>query len=254
VTGTAVYLYAVTGGPARPLPGGLTGVSATPVRTVEHAGLTAVVSSVPLPEYDADALRGNLEDLAWLEQTARDHHTVVTVVSQRTATAPVRLATIFHDDRRVAGLLDDHGDQIRQALAQVAGHAEWGVKVYGDPRPKPLESVSTEANGPGAAYLRQRDRQRRSAEQAAQRLSAHAGRIHDRLAARAAAVRMHRPQDPRLSGHSGVMLSNTAYLVADQASAAFTTTAEHLSATLDDVQIEVTGPWPAYSFATLQDP
>src|SRR5262245_51269756 len=110
VTGTAVYLYAVTRGPDRPVPAGLTGVSGTPVRTVEHAGLTAVVSSVPLAEYGADALRDNLEDLVWLERTARAHHAVVMAVAQVAATAPVRLTTIFHDGRRVAGLLDDRGD------------------------------------------------------------------------------------------------------------------------------------------------
>jgi hypothetical protein len=254
VTGTAVYLYAVTRGPDRPVPEGLTGVSGTPVRTVEHAGLAAVVSSVPLAEYGADALRDNLEDLVWLEQTARAHHAVVVAVAQVAATAPVRLTTIFHDGRRVAGLLDDRGDQIRHALARVAGHAEWGVKVYGDSaRPSPEPEPIT-AGRPGTAYLRQRNRQRRGAEQAARQLAAHAGRIHDTLAARATAVHPHRPQDPRLSGHSGVMLSNTAYLVADRECVGFTAAAERLGAAVTGVEVEVTGPWPAYSFATLQDP
>ena len=256
MTGTAVYLYAVTRGPDRPVPEGLTGVSGTPVRTVEHAGLAAVVSSVPLAEYGADALRDNLEDLVWLEQTARAHHAVVVAVAQAAATAPVRLTTIFHDGHRVAGLLDDRGDQIRHALARVAGHAEWGVKVYGDsarPSPEPEPEPIT-AGRPGTAYLRQRNRQRRGAEQAARQLAAHTGRIHDTLAAHATAVHTHRHQDPRLSGHSGIMLSNTAYLVAHRERVGFTAAAEQLGAAVTGVEVEVTGPWPAYSFATLQDP
>ena len=254
MTGTAVYLYAVACGPDRPVPEGLTGVSGTPVLTVEHAGLTAIVSSVPLAEYGADALRDKLDDLVWLERTARAHHAVVVAVAQVAATAPVRLTTIFHDCRQVAGLLDDRGGQIRQALARVAGHAEWGVKVYGDSRRLSPEPEPITAGSPGTAYLRQRNRQWHGAEQAARQLAAHTGRIHDTLAARATAVHTHRPQDPRLSGHSGIMLSNTAYLVADRECAGFTAAAEQLGAAVTGVEVEVAGPWPAYSFATLQDP
>src|SRR5262249_18293694 len=79
--------------------------------------------------------------------------------------------TIFHDVRRVAGLLDDRGDQIRQALAQVARHAEWGVKLYGDPRRLSREPEPITAGSPGTAYLRQRNRQRRGAEPPARQLA-----------------------------------------------------------------------------------
>jgi hypothetical protein len=49
------------------------------------------------------------------------------------------------------------------------------------------------------------------------------------------------------------MLRNTAYLVADQECVGFTAAAEQLGAAVTGIEVEVTGPWPAYSFATLQD-
>ena len=67
---SAVWVYALTerGGAALP---GVTGVAGGPVRLVDADGLTAVVSSVSLEEFGEEALRRNLEDLAWLEAVAR---------------------------------------------------------------------------------------------------------------------------------------------------------------------------------------
>ncbi|MCM0676284.1 GvpL/GvpF family gas vesicle protein, partial [Micromonospora phytophila] len=81
------------------------GMDGTPVRAVRAAGLVAVVSAAPLSEYGEEALRRNLEDLAWLERAARAHHAVVAALSRAGAVVPARLATVHHDDARVAGQL-----------------------------------------------------------------------------------------------------------------------------------------------------
>jgi hypothetical protein len=247
---SAVYLYAV----AQNLdPAGLrtvTGVSATPVRTVEQAGLTAVVSTVPISEYGAEALRNNLEDLAWLERTARAHHDVVAVTARHAVTAPVRLATVFHDDQRVTSLLEECGPGIAQALARVAGCAEWGVKIYGESRSRAEPEPEEVGLSPGTAYLRRRDRQRRGNEDAFRAMAQRAEEIHGALAAHAVAIRFHRPQDPKLSGHQGMMLRNTAYLVKD--GDAFTAALGRINTGQDGLRVEITGPWPSYSFATLE--
>jgi hypothetical protein len=247
---SAVYLYAVAQNLDPDELRTVTGVSATPVRTVGQAGLTAVVSTVPLSEYGAEALRNNLEDLAWLERTARDHHDVVAATVRHAVTAPVRLATVFHDDQRVRELLQERGTGISQALARVAGCAEWGVKIYGEPRPRAEPEPEEVGQSPGTAYLRRRGRQRRGNEDAVRAMAERAEEIHGTLAAHAVAIRFHRPQDPKLSGHQGMMLRNTAYLVED--GDAFTAALGRLDAGSDGLRIEITGPWPSYSFATLE--
>src|SRR4051794_36070272 len=65
---TAVWVYAVRGGEA-PAPEA-SGVSGEPVRCVRAAGLTAVVGTVPLAEFGAEALQRNLNDFDWLADTA----------------------------------------------------------------------------------------------------------------------------------------------------------------------------------------
>ncbi|MGP3956719.1 GvpL/GvpF family gas vesicle protein [Nonomuraea sp. 3N208] len=266
MTDTAVYLYAVTNA-RHPVAGEVAGVSGSPVRMVSHSGLAAVVSTVPLSEYGEQALRENLEDLGWLESVARTHHAVVRTVAELGPTAPVRLATVFHDDGRVRELLEERRAGIKHALSRVTGRSEWGIKVYGtaptgspanDHQASPSPPTVPEAAfsraqrpGPGVAYLRRRSAQRRQREDVTQALAGRAEQVHARLAPHAIASHRHRLQDRRLSGHDGVMVLNAAYLIEDPH--AFTEAAADVAAQWGDVRIEVTGPWPAYSFTTIEE-
>src|SRR5918999_1254159 len=127
---SATYLYAITrdtGGGTTPE---LTGVAGTDVRVVTQAGLRAYVSTVPLEQFDEDALRRNLEDLAWLEVTARAHHEVVEAVARTAPTAPVRLVTVYRGDDHVRHMLGERAGEFEGVLDGIAGRAEWGVKLY----------------------------------------------------------------------------------------------------------------------------
>ncbi|MFD0534212.1 GvpL/GvpF family gas vesicle protein [Actinomadura luteofluorescens] len=117
---TGVYLYGVARGLDPAALGDTTGVAGAPVRGVAAAGLTALVSTVRLAEYGEAALRANLEDLEWLEATARAHHDVVDRAAHAAPTAPVRIATIYRDDARVAEVLTDEGGRFTEVLDLIA--------------------------------------------------------------------------------------------------------------------------------------
>jgi hypothetical protein len=260
MTESRVYLYAIARGlePARLE--ALTGVSGTPVRTVRQAGLVAVVSTVPLSEYGERALCRNLEKPEWLERAAREHHAVVEVVARHVPAAPIWPATVFRDDRRVANLLDERRAQFGTTLSSVTGRSEWGVKVYVQSGAYSAEHDSVPEAGPfdrgqrpGTAYLRRRRPQRQGGEDSIQRMAATAEKINGELMSHASAHRRHRPRGPRLSPHDGVMILNVAYLVDDGNGVAFVAAAERLEARLRGTRVEVTGPWPAYSFISLED-
>ncbi|NVI91592.1 GvpL/GvpF family gas vesicle protein, partial [Actinomadura sp. BRA 177] len=183
MTGTAVYLYGVARGLDPADLGGAPGVAGAPVRGVAAGGLTALVSTVALADYGEAALRANLEDLAWLEATARAHHDVVDRAAHAAPTAPVRIATIYRDDARVAEVLSAQGARFTEILDLISGRSEWGVKAYaapetlrgetgagGDtdpggglaPRAEPLTGPQpAPEGGVGTAYLRRRQEERR---------------------------------------------------------------------------------------------
>ncbi|WP_083982146.1 GvpL/GvpF family gas vesicle protein [Actinomadura hibisca] len=254
--GEAVYLYGVARGLDPAALDQVTGVGGAPVRPITAGDLTALVSTVELAHYGEQALRANLEDLEFLEATARAHHDVVDRAAHAAATAPVRIATIYRDDQRVEEILTRQREQFTRVLDRVAGRSEWGVKVHAHPEayeaaPDPAAPDGGEqraGGGAGTAYLHRRQQQRRQHQNAARHIAEQAQAIHAELADHAVATRQHPPQDPRLSGHQGTQILNVAYLLDDEQADGFAAVAHTIGERLPGITVEVTGPWPPYSF------
>jgi hypothetical protein len=251
-----VYLYAVGDGSLADEPelAAVTGVGGAPVRLVVSGGLAAVVSPVDTERFGAEALRGSLEDLRWLEGMARAHDAVVAAVGLRGPIAPVRLATIYVDEANVRTLLDEHAERFAAALDEVRGRTEWGVKAFSalaaDDVPDPATPANAESLRPGAAYLqRKRDASAHAAE-GRRRVGESAEELHRRLAERSVASRRYPAQDPRLSGRRDEMALNAAYLVADSRVDDFRRAVADWDAAV--IRPELTGPWAPYSFAVLE--
>ena len=69
----------------------------------------------------------------------------------------------------------------------------------------------------------------------------------------AVAARCHPPQDPRLTGESARMVLNGAYLLDDEHIDEFLAAAAALDDRHPGLRVGVTGPWPPYSFATVDE-
>jgi len=254
------WAYAVAGGMERDWLEAMTGVGGRPVHPVQAAGLSAAVTAVRLEHYGEEPLRRQLEDIGWLEATALTHHRVIETIARRTRLIPMRLATVYHSDAAVAAMLAARRDDLIAALARVAARTEWGVKIYAPQRrdtgagPAAAAAAGPAPGSPGAAYLHRR-RTELSARQDARRAAlASADDIHRALGRLAAAVQLRAPQDPQLTGQPEPMMLNGAYLVDDEQSGRFTTAVQSLAERHPAVRIELTGPWPPYSFATVDEP
>lgn len=257
----ASYLYAVT----RPFDAraleGVRGVGGRPVHLVVRGDLAAVVSPVPLREFDEDALKANLEDLGWLEEVARAHDGVIRTVVRHMVAVPLRLATVYHGDDRVREVLDEDHGGFDRALRRLTGRLEFGVKVYAEPAARTAsgEQAGEEAapappgESPGRAYLRKRREQRQRRDDVWQVASDLVDRTDAALREWAEAREVHRPQDASLSGAPGENVLNAAYLVPAQKAEDFLRTADRLRAeAAAGTRVEVSGPWAPYSFASLE--
>lgn len=252
---TGRYLYAIT---RRLDPGVLTGVDGLDggqLEVVEHRDLAVVVSSVDLEEYGEEGLTRNLERLEWLEQVARGHDAVVQALAVHGPTAPLRLATICHDDAGVRRRVDEWHDALQQVLDRVDGRMEWSVKVLTParkPEPAPAAAPAGGQKVGGAEYLRRKKAQTEARladdEVALQTVE----QIHEALASRCVASRRLTPQDPRLTGHEGTMVLNAAYLVDTADEQAFTDQVGALQDAHPGLVLDHRGPWPPYSFAVLE--
>jgi hypothetical protein len=258
-----VYLYGVSRGLDLVALGDIAGVAGEPVRGVDSDGLTALVSTVRLDEFGEQALRANLENLGWLEATARAHHDVVDRAAHAAPTAPVRITTVYRDDDRVLQVLREGRERFGLVLDRITGRSEWGVKAYAYPdQTRPEDPGGAEAathastpstaggaaEGVGTAYLRRRQEQRHRREDAGRRAAEQAEALHAELEGRAVAVRQHPPQDPSLSGHAGTLVLNMAYLLDNEQVEEFLAVVRDIDGRTPGIDVEVTGPWPPYSF------
>ncbi|QFG25195.1 GvpL/GvpF family gas vesicle protein [Actinomadura sp. WMMB 499] len=258
------YVYAVgPRGPelARAAPE-LTGLQDRPVHTVEAGGLAAVVSRVPEAQFGEEGFKAQLEDLGRLEVIARTHHGVVDALFRAVTVLPLRLATVYRDDERVAAMLEESRTEFGGLLDRLAGHLECGVKVYAlppDPRNAPSAPARTGGAGgergaagsnPGRDYLRRRKAQRTRHEDSAREAAETAARVREVAAAHAVDRVAHRPQQGELATGEGRNITNEAYLVPAGTTGAFAEAVRAAARDLPGVRVEVTGPWAPYSFAT----
>jgi hypothetical protein len=253
--GNCVWVYAVAANDAGSVAQAMTGVGGEPVRMVSTAGLTAFVGDVDQRDFGAAALRRNLEDLAWLDRTARTHHAVIEAIAEQCPIVPMQLANVFASDYSVAETLRERAADLRRVLSRIRARSEWGVKAFAV---KPADLSTTRGDRPGEqtlatsgpqdAYLPRRRTEVMAQEGRRDDVMADARVLHAALCRLCVSARLHPPQSPDLAGPRGRMMLNAAYLVADERAGEFAATITDLTARHRSVRLVVTGPWPAYSF------
>jgi Gas vesicle synthesis protein GvpL/GvpF len=254
--GDGIWAYCITR--ARDAPA-IVGLAGAPVERIVEGDLAVLVSRVPLSEFGEDALRRNLNDLDWLERVARDHEAVLERALEEGTIVPLRICTIFADERGAGRMLSEQRPALDTALDVLDGREEWGVKLTVDraaletaARDRAPEGSDEELEGrsAGGAYMLRR-RQERQLREAADRLAGGiAEDVHARLQDWATDAVVNPPQNPEVSGHEGDMLLNAAYLVESAKVERLHELVEELRERHRELgaRIELTGPWPPYNF------
>ena len=258
----AWWVYCVV--PAgRTLPGGIDGVAAgAPPTLIPAAGLAAVASRVPLDEYGEEALRQNLNDLAWLERMARRHEAVLEQAMAGGEIVPLSVCTIYRGRAQLEAMLTDRAGVLGEALARLAGKSEWGVKAMADPvrleqhalaTNEEARSLAADVTGKsaGAAYVARKQLGALIRDEADRLIADSVRDAHARLEARASGAALLPAQNRELSGLQDEMVLNAAYLVDDGRIEELVALVRELDAEYREVGLSfaVTGPWPAYHFA-----
>jgi hypothetical protein len=154
---------------------------------------------------------------------------------------PARFGTTFDSDDVLHDVLSRHQAELIDALEQVRGCDELGVRIL-----RPAQANRPDEGPPphsGREYLLRRAAQERDDSEFLERAEA----IHERLASLAKA------SNHRVLNTPSSLLSG-AYLVARDRIHPFRELVNHLSTRHDDLRLLCTGPWPAYNFApTLKD-
>jgi len=248
----ALYAFAII--PARPVDlAGVPGIDGeSRLRIVQHGDLGLVVSTMRLDLMD-DVSEDDLSETGALATLARRHDEVIRSVFEHGPVLPLRFGTVVADDDGARRLLEEQDASARRQLAHLATHREWGVRLTrADVAEEPQEHTDIAERRremTGTSYLASRREALEEAQQAEQHTATLTARAEEALGEHAVDVAR------RGGGPGSSLLTDLAYLVPATNEDSFLTAAERLSGEVsrEGLLLEVTGPWPPYSFASLQD-
>ncbi len=235
----AVYVYGVTAASAESMPP-IDGVGSAPVRTLPHAGLAALVSSIHKTELRAVDLRAHWRVL----ERAFEHATVL----------PVRFGTLMESEDEVRGrLLEPNEDRLAGLLETMDGLIQLNVRGRYDE-----ESLLRGILGEAPALARLRERAQLSGAMAdqitlgqqveraiEQRRARDTATVHGALDDRAVAMRDEQVRHPDAF--------NVAFLVPRDGVDAFGAGVGKVRDELGErMEIRYVGPVPPFSFAEAE--
>jgi hypothetical protein len=214
-----LYLYAFAQRPAA-VPD-VPGIGGSRLAVEEIGDVDAVVSDVPG------------DSVAASEEAILEHARVVEAVfEQSEAVLPARFGRAYADVGSLRQAAIEHEAELRAALERVRGSVELGIRVLAPTAENRPPATS------GRDYLTARLDERRRIERLADELNAPLAEV-----ARSAT---------RSVGATERLLLSAAFLVPRGDVDRFRSVVERLQREHPELTVVCTGPWPAYSFATVE--
>ena len=202
------------------------------------------VSRVNRTEF-AERLQANMENLDWLAACSIRHQKVLAEIAQHVDVLPARFGTVFLTEESLAEDVRGREASIAATLEKIAGADEWGVKIFADARGR--KQAAAAAPSSGADYLKQK-----AAAMHRAGVSKQDPEI-DELASELERVSVTTaPGGKASSGQTNLVWSGS-FLVRRSKRQHFEELLRRYARLWGDVRrIEVTGPWPPYSFVGSQ--
>jgi hypothetical protein len=212
--------------------------------------ISLVVADVAAKTYRAGAVEARLTDLDWVGRCGTAHHAVADALVARHTVAPVRPFTLFASEARARETFAGLAGDLRQAFERVTGKTEWVLRI-GTPEPTRMTVADERGRSnevtSGTSFLEQKAAAKRAATQLAARVRHDAAAVYEALK-KVADVSNERATEPG----TGLLL-DAAFLVPVRDTTAFKRVLEAEAKGLlrDGCRVSLTGPWPPYSFVSL---
>ena len=241
---------------------GLPGIAGAALRVIERGPVAAVVTDVPEKDFAEGPLNARLKDLDWLGPRAVLHQEANAGLAGRvSALVPLAFGTIFHDDSGVARLLTGEQASLVARLDALAGREEWIAMLRRD-GPAAEAALGSDSDAlralqaeitaapPGRAYLLGRRLGETIRDEVRRRDAEADARVGALLAA--AGARLFR--EPLIENAGAGAVGRFSALIAVDRAAALERIAAEFAAEWGPrgYALELSGPWPAYRFATLE--
>ncbi|OIN96246.1 hypothetical protein AUJ66_06780 [Candidatus Desantisbacteria bacterium CG1_02_38_46] len=235
------------------------------VTTFACRDLEAVISKVPLEEFDSEEIQIKAQnDMKWLREKAVIHEQVIEEAMRSEEEIlpliPMKFGTIFKEEKGLRENIDEHYEQFRTILEKLQGKQEWNIKVYLTNKKK-LEEVikGTEAikekekeiasMPEGMAYFMEEELKELLGKEIDRELKKTSEVLFERFEKIAEEVVEGKILDQALTQREHMVL-NTSYLVKKERIEDFKVEAVWVKQEIEakGFTLEHSGPWPPYNF------
>ena len=201
----------------------------------------------------------NLADIHWLTPRVIAHEKVVDQLSLQSSFYPARFGTLFSNEERLIAFVEQFSDRLLSFFQRVKGKKEWGLKFFGNHAQAAM--ILAEREGivqqgipvGGAKYLKLKQLQRESSKAKSDFFTATLHEAIQSLGSQFSEMIARPVHATTQEAAQGELLKNIAILASNDQSNQILSWAERWNNTKSSssgIQVELTGPWPAYSFCT----
>lgn len=253
-----IYLYCITDKEPN-LNGSIELVSG--LYFIDEQGLYAVASKEKEDEFSEENLKKNLSNLDWVKAKATAHERVIEEVMKDTCVVPFKFATLFNTEKSLKTMLNEHEQEFKENLIELAGKEEWGIKIYCDKeRLKESLNINNEellkidqeisSASPGKAFILKKKREELLEIILNKSLNQYVQESFNQLGRYCQEGRLNRVLPREATGRNEDMILNAAYLVAKDKVARFNQEADRLNSDGKEkgISFDLSGPWPPYNF------
>lgn len=225
--------------------------------------LRAVYDLVDASDFCEEALAANLRNMEWVQQHAANHQHTLTLVSQEQTVIPLKFGAVFRSKASVLKMLRDREEEFECFLDRFHNTSEWGVKLYCEEaqlsqwlcaHSQPLITLDRKIQSatPGGAFLLKKKKEVLLKEALKEMINQERKRLFEVLRDMSAHSKVLKETTRELTRRNGSNVFNMALLISEETQrklADFQEAAKvHLRA--KGMHLELSGPWPPYSFVT----
>ena len=186
----------------------------------------------------ADSLSERMQDLEWLSVAGVRHQRVVAELARHSTALPARFGTIFLTEKSLAEDIARRRAELEAALKKISGADEWGIKIF-----RVAQPAKTVVPGEsGSAYLERKAKAMQPRERTVAPDVKQFAESIEAIAREVAPGGSITQGQPALEWQASVLLPRGCKQKFDAAIQRFARDQQ------GKYRIEVTGPWPPYSF------
>ena len=236
------------------------------LRCILTRGIFTVVKMVPNSEFSEENLKKNLSDLGWLDTNAREHIRTISLLMEDYNVIPFNFGTIYNSQDSLEKFIRDYYDSLIEKFELIGGKEEWGIKIYYNRNVliEQIDELSTEAadlenqimaSSPGKAFLLRRKKSELIKNELNRLTKTYGQEYYNEIKQLSDATTLNNLLPKELTGREDTMILNAAFLIQRVKANDFNASIISLKKKCVNVgfDIEVTGPWPPFSFISIKE-